>query len=70
MIQHTIKSSHLYSDLKRFYEKHERLLVPGVLIIGVIFDFITFRTISIKTAFILLGFYAIVAGAIDRKSVV
>ena len=62
MIQHTIKSSHLYSDLRRFYEKHERLLVPGVLVMGVIFDFITFRTIQISTAFVLLGCYAIMAG--------
>mgnify|MGYP003994530141 CR=1 FL=1 len=63
MIHQTIKASPLYSRLRRLYEKHERLLVPGVLVLGVLFDFITFRTIKISSAFILLGFYALMAGA-------
>ncbi len=48
--------------LKKLYKKYERVLIPGVLIIGVAADFITFRTISIKSAFIILALYWLAAG--------
>lgn len=37
-------------------------MVPGVLLLGVLADFVTFRTISIRSAFILLGMHAVLAG--------
>lgn len=54
--------------IKAFYKQHERLLVPAVLLLGVIVDFITFKTIEIRTAFFILLFYAVVgAGAVYAR---
>ena len=50
------------SKLKRFYKRNERVLIPGVLIVGVAADFITFRVISIRSAFIVLAVYWLIAG--------
>jgi hypothetical protein len=47
--------------IKSFYEKHERLLVPGLLVAGFIFDVITFRTLSITSTMQFLGVYAVLA---------
>ncbi len=41
--------------------KHERFLVPLMLFVGVVIDFITFRSINLTTAFALLGIYTGVA---------
>jgi hypothetical protein len=46
---------------RRFYQKHERLFVPLMLLLGTIADFITFRTIEVSTAFTVLGCYTIAA---------
>lgn len=55
------ESLRLDKKLRAFYEKHERLLVPGLLVSGFIFDVITFRTLSMKTTMQFLGVYAILA---------
>lgn len=47
--------------LRAFYEKHERLLIPGLLVAGFIFDLITFRTLSMRTTLQFLGVYSILA---------
>jgi hypothetical protein len=47
--------------IKTFYEKHERLMVPGLLVSGFIFDVITFRTLSITSTMQFLGVYAVLA---------
>jgi hypothetical protein len=52
----------LITKLKTFYQKNERFLVPGVLVFGVIIDFVTFRSIEIGSAFILLCVHWILAG--------
>lgn len=49
-----------YREIKQIYEKYERWLVPGMLLVGVATDFLTFRTIQINTAFTLLGIYFII----------
>ncbi len=49
--------------IKKFVEKHERALIPGMLVFGVLVDFITFRTIQVHTALTILTVYLIVAGA-------
>jgi hypothetical protein len=59
-----LKQATRYYELKKFYQKYERALIPSMLVIGVLADFITFRTISIKSAFILLGIHLIVSGSI------
>lgn len=52
----------LRKRLKARYERHERALVPGLLVLGFIVDVITFRNLQIETTFILLGAEAIIAG--------
>lgn len=52
-----------YNEIKSFLERYERLLIPGMLIVGVAADFITFRSLNVNTAFTLLGVYAIIAAA-------
>ncbi len=44
-----------YEQWKRFFERYERIFVPGVLILGVVVDFVTFRSISIGSTFLILG---------------
>ncbi|MBU0646112.1 DUF2914 domain-containing protein [Patescibacteria group bacterium] len=51
-----------YKKIKFFLEKYERFMVPGMLVLGVIADFVTFRSIRISTAFIILGIYLVLAG--------
>ncbi|PIR47885.1 hypothetical protein COV06_00595 [Candidatus Uhrbacteria bacterium CG10_big_fil_rev_8_21_14_0_10_50_16] len=58
-----IKRLTRYYQLRSFYEKYERWLLPAALLVGVAVDFVTFRTIQIGTAFLLLGLHAILAGA-------
>lgn len=47
---------------KQFYVRHERLLVPLMLLMGVVIDVVTFRSIDVTTAFALLGVYTVIAG--------
>ena len=51
-----------FRALKRLYERYERFTVPAMLLVGVIVDIVTFRTISVNTAFSILGVYAVIAG--------
>jgi len=53
-----------FGKLKTLYERYERFLIPGMLIAGVFVDYVTFTSIQIDTTFILLGIYALVAGAV------
>ncbi len=52
----------IYLFLKRLFEKYERVLIPAALVLGVSVDFVTFRSIRIETAFLILGVYVVVAG--------
>jgi len=52
----------IYKTLRNFAEKYERVMLPGTLILGLIVDVFTFRSISIKSAFILLALHAISVG--------
>ncbi len=51
---------HSFTRLKQRFKKHERFLLPAMLISGLIVDFITFKTIEIQTAFLILGTYLII----------
>jgi len=62
-MKETIKQITRYREIKALYQKYERALIPGMLIFGLVVDFITFRSISIRNAFILLSLHFIVAGA-------
>ena len=50
-----------FRALKRFFTTHERLLIPLMLLVGVVIDFVTFRSIQVSTAFLLLSVYTILA---------
>jgi len=53
-----------YRKIKHWYEKYERILIPGTLILGIIFDAITFSSINTNTAFLLLLIYLGIAGIV------
>ncbi len=57
-----IKQLIRYHQIKALYQKYERFLLPATLIIGVIFDWLTFTSMSLFSTFILLGIYALVSG--------
>jgi hypothetical protein len=49
------------NKIKQIQLKYSRFLVPGMLVAGLVVDFITFKTIQISTAFTILGVYLILA---------
>ncbi len=51
-----------YKKIKEWYARNERLLIPSMLVLGVTADFVTFTSINITAAFVLLGVYALIAG--------
>lgn len=48
--------------LTNWYKHNERVLIPAALVVGVIVDFITFRSIKVSSAFIVLIVYWFIAG--------
>lgn len=52
-----------FEKWKRWFEKYERVLIPGTLVFGVLVDFVTFRSINIETAFLILEAHVLVAAA-------
>ena len=52
------------SKIKQLQLKYSRFLVPGMLIAGLVVDYVTFRTIEISTAFTILGIYLVLAGCV------
>lgn len=52
----------IYNRIKTWYEKYERVLLPGTLVFGVIVDFFTFKSIQISTAFLILSLHIIFSG--------
>ncbi|MFA6522620.1 MAG: DUF2914 domain-containing protein [Patescibacteria group bacterium] len=64
MLKERIAEMTRYKQIKSFLDRNNRFLVPTFLLAGTALDYFTFRTISIRTSFYLLGAYAIVTGAI------
>ncbi len=58
--RHIVKG---YDRAKAFYEKYEAAFMPTMLLLGTVFDAITFRTLSIETTFTLQAAYLVIAGA-------
>jgi hypothetical protein len=52
-----------YEKLKLFFEKYERVLLPGTLLFGVAVDFVTFKSIQIQTAFLILAVHIVIVGS-------
>ena len=48
--------------MRDFYDRYERWLIPGALVLGVVVDFVTFTSIQIETAFLILGGHVLIAG--------
>ena len=63
MVKEKLKKLTRYNYFKKLYEKHERVLIPSMLVFGVIVDFVTFQSIRISLALTLLSIYLVVAGA-------
>lgn len=54
-----------YHKAKALYQQYERFLIPGFLLAGFVLDVVTFKTLEIQTALILLGVHLLIcAGAI------
>jgi hypothetical protein len=53
-----------YQAIKHWFAKYERLLMPATLLGGVIFDSFTFAAIDVHAAFVLIGFYFVLAGTL------
>lgn len=51
-----------YIRTKRFYARHERLMMPLALVVGFIFDYITFTNIKISAVLTVLLVYWLIAG--------
>ena len=64
MIKEKIQNWRQFRKIKKHYEEYERFLIPGMLVLGVIVDFVTFRAIQIRTAFIVLGVHLLIAAII------
>lgn len=64
MIVERIKQTSPYLRLKEFYHRYERILIPGTLVLGLLVDFLTFRSIRIETFLQLLTGYLVVAGGL------
>lgn len=57
-----LKQLKLDEHLKRLYRKYERVLVPGLILSGFLFDIIAFQHLDISTTFLQLGARAGLAG--------
>ncbi len=55
----SLKAILRFHALKRVYATYERQLVPAMLLVGVVIDVITFRSIHLTTAFTILGIYTL-----------
>ncbi len=51
-----------YHRIKQFFERYERVLMPAVLVLGFVVDFLTFKSLPLQTAFALLAFYLLLVG--------
>ena len=52
----------LFVEIKNFYIKYERLIMPAFLVLGFVLDAITFKAIDINTTFLLLSVHAVIVG--------
>lgn len=56
-----LRGSRRFKRVHRFVERFERFIMPGALLFGVAFDFVTFRTLRIESAIALLIVHLTVA---------
>jgi len=62
MIKDKVKNLLLYRKVKLIYKKYERQIIPGALVFGFVVDVITFRSIDMVLAFVLLIIHIILVG--------
>lgn len=63
-IKATLKKLTRYYQVKAWFEKYERILMPTTLILGVFQDWFTFTHINITTSFVILAVYLVLAGVV------
>jgi hypothetical protein len=51
-----------FQKVKTFFETNERLLIPAMLLTGLLIDVVTFASIKIGSAFLILAVHLVVAG--------
>lgn len=54
----------LYHRFNKFVERNSRFVVPTMLLVGLVIDFLTFANIKASTAFLLLVIHSMMAGAL------
>jgi hypothetical protein len=50
-----LKSTTFYISIKHFTDRYERFIMPGTMVLGFLLDVITFKSIEVETAFLILG---------------
>ncbi len=60
MLKETIDKLPYVKRMRAMYARHERAMVPAVLLFGFIFDIFTFKSIDVNTAFLLLGVHLVI----------
>ena len=60
MLKEKIKNLFVYVKVKALYKKYERQIIPAALVFGFAADIVTFRSIDIVWAFILLAAHIVV----------
>ncbi|MFB6181443.1 MAG: DUF2914 domain-containing protein [Candidatus Magasanikbacteria bacterium] len=56
-----IKNLFWVRSLKDYFDRYEKYLLPGALVVGLLIDALTFRNINIDTAFSLLTSYLVIS---------
>jgi len=57
-----LQSSAQFTRVRLWYKRHERLLLPGAIFVGLVGDFITVRFINLATVQIILSIHALLVG--------
>ena len=53
---------------RKWLKQYEQYVIPAMLLLGVVFDFVTFQTLKIETTLTVLGIYLVVAAGLIALS--
>jgi len=62
MLKEKIQNLFFYTKIKALYKKHERQAIPAMLVLGFVADVVTFRSIDLGLAFVLLAVHIFLVG--------
>jgi hypothetical protein len=63
MLKERVQALTRYKEIKKFFERYNHYFIPASLVIGVIFDYVTFQSIKVTTTLEILGIYLFVAAS-------